>query len=541
MTTSGRIFRCVGCLSLLFSVLASRAGEATLHINIQQTHQHIEAFGASDAWAIDPAVKQWLANGEGESVVALADLLFSIERGIGLSAWRFNIGAGSAEQGEASRIPDPYRRAELLVAAPGKPVDGRKQAGQVRMLKEARDRGVGTFVAFNNSPPHWATKNGLTHPAEGEGIGSTNLDPARVDDFSRFLVQVLQYLRGPEVGVPVNYVSPANEPTWHWQDQTQEGNRYNNDDLAALYRSLHRALEAAGLGHAVEIDGVEAPEYRVALADDLHKDLFGERYSGGMSKTPHGDFKNYFDVFLGDPEMQTVLGNKISLHGYFSENSAQRLGPLRDAMAKNLARISPAPSVWMSEYCVLGGPGDVRDFDGHGFDVNDYHYAEHVARIIHRDLTRLDVSAWFWWLALTPYDYKDGLIKIDADLAPESMQASKVFWVLGQYSRFIRPGYQRIGLPGFDDLHGLMASAYRSPAQDRLVVVVVNAGEEAATLSLGYHGLPNSQVAMRPQPYKTDAKTDLGFSPGLVDDAGKVTFPGHSVVSLVIDLDTEAR
>ena len=49
------------------------------------------------------------------AVTPLADALFSIDNGIGLSAWRFNVGAGSAEQGDDSRITDPFRRAELLI------------------------------------------------------------------------------------------------------------------------------------------------------------------------------------------------------------------------------------------------------------------------------------------------------------------------------------------------------------------------------------------------------------------------------------------
>ena len=45
----------------------------------------------------------------------VADWLFSTEnhengqpKGIGLSLWRFNVGAGSAEQGEASQIASPW-------------------------------------------------------------------------------------------------------------------------------------------------------------------------------------------------------------------------------------------------------------------------------------------------------------------------------------------------------------------------------------------------------------------------------------------------
>jgi len=53
----------------------------------------------------------------------IADWLFSTEndangqpKGIGLSLWRFNVGAGSAEQGDDSQIASPWMRAECFLA-----------------------------------------------------------------------------------------------------------------------------------------------------------------------------------------------------------------------------------------------------------------------------------------------------------------------------------------------------------------------------------------------------------------------------------------
>lgn len=50
-------------------------------------------------------------------------------------------------------------------------------------------------------------------------------------------------------------------------------------------------------------------------------------------------------------------------------------------------------------------------------------------------------------------------------------------WVLGNYSRFIRPGFKRIDMAIDDtDLNGLMGSAYLSPDGNRIVMVFVNMG-----------------------------------------------------------------
>lgn len=68
--------------------------------------QHIQHFGASDAWSM-----QFLGLWPEKQQQKIADWLFSMEndaqgkpKGIGLSIWRFNLGAGSEEQGDSSQI-----------------------------------------------------------------------------------------------------------------------------------------------------------------------------------------------------------------------------------------------------------------------------------------------------------------------------------------------------------------------------------------------------------------------------------------------------
>jgi len=509
--------------------------ETSLTIAYDQAHQEIDGFGASDAWSIDPTIGKWIKENDQAAIDRLADRLFSVDHGIGLSAWRFNIGAGSAEQEDASRIPDRMRRAQLLIANPGGPIDRSKQLGQIRMLQEAYERGVTQYVAFANSPPHWATKNGLTHPGDGTGVGSTNLDPERLDDFAEFLVDVVTYLRGDAVGVPVNYLSPINEPTWEWQGQSQEANRYNMDEVAAVYRRVAEALSKASLGAEVEVDGPEVVEYAAALGDAHKREFDGSVFDGGMNGRGLGSYKNYIDELLGNPELRDVLHNKISVHAYWSEASADRLGRLRDLLRENLRSVSPDAKLWMSEFCILGDGGDVRSFDGHGFEVDDLDYALHVARIIHRDLTRLDASAWFWWLALTPYDYKDGLVKIDPSLDAASVQESKLMWTLGNFSRFVRPGYRRVELPDVDDLGGIMASAYKAPDDSRLVVIAINAGAAPEQISLDVVGLPCATAAETIDVYVTDAAHDLTLTASETTSRS-FTLPARSTTTFLVHL-----
>ncbi len=527
----------IGLAPVMLTLAAFHVQAQTdLNIDFSTEHQIIDHFGASDAWSIDPAINLWMEQDQDEYINQLADLLFSPENGIGLSAWRFNIGAGSAEQGSDSNIEDEYRRAELLISEPGGAVDPNKQTGQIRLLQEAHNRGVKNFVAFVNSPPVWATKNGLAHPGAGserESIGSTNLRDDAVDDFTAFLVDVVEYLH-TDVGVPVNYISPINEPTWSWEGETQEANRYNNEDMTAVLKSLDNALDQSSLDQKVHIDAGEAVEYTAALSDEYKIQFDGSVYSGGANSMGFGSYKNYIDLLLGDDEMREIVGNHISMHGYWSDAWEDRMGELRDLTWENLQSVAPGSKVWMSEICILGGSGNVRSFEGEGFDVEDMDLALHVGKMIHRDLTRLNASAWHWWLGMTPYDYKDGLLKISSTLDGETIQDSKMMWTLGNFSRYIRPGSVRIDLPEVDDLNGLMASAYKSKNEDNLIVVVINAGDSEEEVSLNTINLPENKTLAPFQAFLTNADNELA-NQGSVTDNNYIV-PARSTVTFVAPL-----
>ncbi|MBT5600955.1 MAG: xylanase [Gammaproteobacteria bacterium] len=503
-----------------------------VRINLQEVQQRIDGFGASDAWSINPTINLWLSENSPDQVEQLARLLFSTHAGIGLSAWRFNIGAGSYEQGSASQIQDALRRTELMIPGPYTGIAEGKQLGQIKLLQAAQALGVKQFVAFANSPPIWATKNGLAHPGDGTEIGSSNLSPEQLKHFARFLVDVLLYLRGERIGVAVNHISPVNEPSWSWQHQSQEANRYNLQELKSVYKALYAELKAAGLESDIKIAAGEVAEYSSALSDAAKKNFDGSVYQVGMNARGLGIYRNYIDQLLGDSELNPIIGNKLSLHGYWSDADGSRLGDLRDAVLTNLRLVSPEASLWMSEFSILGEASLLRPFTGHGFDVEDMDYAIHVARVMHRDLTRLNVSAWFWWLALTPYNYKDGLLKIAPSLAFNTLQTSKVMWTLGNFSRFIRPGYFRVDLTGADNLNGVMASAYKDPGSTRLVVVAINASATEQSLSLNIEGVSSSEKIAGYDVFVTNADHNLALMTS-TDTPGAYLLPARSVVTLV--------
>lgn len=172
-------------LALMLSASVQASAQTRYTVLPSSPEQHIQHFGASDAWSM-----QFIGLWPEKQQQQVADWLFSSEndaqgkpKGIGLSIWRFNLGAGSAEQGDKAQI-NYGTRTECFLNADGT-YDWSKQAGQRRFLKLAKERGVPYILAFCNSAPVYFTKNGL---ATNTGRGGTiNLRDDCYDDFARFM------------------------------------------------------------------------------------------------------------------------------------------------------------------------------------------------------------------------------------------------------------------------------------------------------------------------------------------------------------------
>jgi hypothetical protein len=164
-----------------------------------------------------------------------------------------------------------------------------------------------------------------------------------------------------------------------------------------------------------------------------------------------------------------------------------------------------------------------------------------VARIIHLDLTLCGVSAWQWWTAVSPVDYKDGLIYTGWQNPgdPESMYPARLLWALGSYSRFVRPGMQRVEVRGANhDIRGLMASAFKDDRSRRVVTVYINMGDATRPVTLTFTTANGQRRPTSVTPYITSdrAADELKQYPPLRADA-TIGIPGKSVVTLVSEFE----
>ena len=112
------------------------------------------------------------------------------------------------------------------------------------------------------------------------------------------------------------------------------------------------------------------------------------------------------------------------------------------------------------------------------------------------------------------------------------LTADKNLWVLGNFSRFIRPGYKRISLDGADEMDNLLGSAWLSPEGSEAVAVLVNMSYGRRKVDLSIASADAGEV----RTYVTDRSRNLRFDASLQDLHDMVLSP-RSVTTVVIGLE----
>jgi len=520
----------INILIIIFMMCFGLASVTTANIEVKTsrevTYQTIDGFGGSDAWRAQFVGKNWPSVKKNK----VADLLFSQEedkdgnpKGIGLSIWRFYLSAGTTEQGDASDIDNVWRRGECFLNADGT-YDWSKHQGQQWFLRAAKQRGVERLLAFPNSPPVHLTRNGKGYAPKG--VIHLNLKPGCMDDYARYMAEVMEHFN--EKGIVFDYLSPINEPQWNWDGNGQEGTPALNEEMYSLVRYLSHELSSRGLKTQIVIG--EAGTIGHACIDMA---TLGQT-SDGRDDQARFFFNEQSPFYIGDlPNVEKT----ISAHSYHSVWPLKKQVENRMLAGSMLQQANPDLGYWMSEYCILQRNGEIR---GGGRRDLTMKTALYVARIIHHDMVLTHAKSWQWWTAITQCDYKDGLVYLDdgsqGDTGKmgghvESLQHdgevrdSKLLWVLGNYSRFIRPGMVRIKCELSEEQSiedGLLVSAYRDVEKGHMVHVFTNLSEQAKQVNIG--------SATQVKTYTTDKNHNLGLS---LQSLNSVNIPARSVVTVV--------
>ena len=483
---------------------ATPAFGETFTVMTCEPRQTIDHFGASDAWSMQ-SIGTWH---DAEEQSKIADWLFSMDcdpsgqpKGIGLSLWRFNLGAGSAEQGEDAAINRDTRTECFL--RPDGTYDWSRQAGQRRFLRMAKERGVDRFLSFLNSPPVYFTQNGL---ATNTGRGGTlNLKPDCYGAFARFMAEAVRGLEEHD-GIHIDYISPVNEPdgSWNWQGPKQEGSPATNRETARLVRATSEEFRRQGLTTQITVN--ESSDLRCLLG--IH-DTSWER--GNTIRTLF--CTDSADTYIGDVPLAAPL---ILGHSYWTNTPVDRMRAIREQLRDTCRTYGIG--FWQSEICIMHNDEEIGGGGGYDFTMAT---ALYVARIIHHDLAYADARSWSWWRACGG-NYKDGLIRVYN--RERHARDSRLLWALGNYSRFVRPGAVRHHVCGPDDPTAVMVTAFRSK-EGRWRLVTINYSGEERQLNIRFSDGSTPQW----QCYRTSDAAGETLKP--VADTG--TLPPRSITTFV--------
>lgn len=389
-------------------------------INTKKTLQEIEGFGVSGAWW-----PQVIGGWDDENRNRIVDLLFDREKGIGLSIYRYNIGAGSG-----INIMDPWRRTESFEIEKGK-YDWDKDKNAIWVLRAARNKGVEKFVTFTNSPPARMTRTGYVTGGEK---GESNLRKDMYEDFAQYLIGIAKYLKEEEE-IPIGYISPINEPQWDWNNNKgQEGCHYTADECLEVVKILINKIKENNI--EVKVSAIEAGQWKDAYV--------------------------YINKILGDKDVRRELDH-FAIHSYWSDRNSKK------RIANYIEKHYPEIKIWMSEWTEMK--------NGRDYGMNS---ALTLANTIHDDITIGKVTSWQYWIAVSKYNYRDGLVYTNE--GTQEVLETKKLWALGNYSKFIKPGYLRIDAQ--TNNRELKVSAYIDEKRKKIVVVVINNSQDVITVGL---------------------------------------------------------
>jgi len=142
---------------------------------------------------------------------------------------------------------------------------------------------------------------------------------------------------------------------------------------------------------------------------------------------------------------------------------------------------------------------------------------------MHNDLTKANLNAWhYWWL----YCSNNSGCLYDTG----TKVWTKRLWAMGNFSRFVRPGWKRVATSGAAP-SGVLVSAYINPANNALSIVAINNSTSSQSVSLYISG--NAPCLLTP--YETSASKSLGqgSAVSVAQSRVTVTLDSQSVTTLV--------
>jgi O-glycosyl hydrolase len=380
--------------------------DMTLTFDLDELGDEFDGFGCSSCWWSQIA-------GNGENAEEIAKLLYS-EEGLGLNIYRYNVGAGSADNFKDT-IGDPWRRSESFYV-----YDYETETGYYDFSRDANAQAfldlclsygcIDTVVLFANSPHYSLTRNNKTGGNDNWWV--CNLPEENYEAYADYFLTITEYFI--EKGVPVKYISPINEPNWSWGNSGyagQEGCFYGSEEIYGVYRAFAKEMAERN------IEGV----------------LLSGPESGEISHRTY----EWFEYMYNDPEIRPYLGN-LSYHSYWTDNNVQNKIGLGNWIEENITDLP----VEMSEWCELPCESSIDSIKG----------ALIQARVMANDINFTNVDSWTAWVGVNGIgigadgkEYSDGLL-VATDGNISDIKIPMRYYAVAHFSKFIPVGSRTVAV-----------------------------------------------------------------------------------------------
>jgi len=340
--------------------------------------------------------------------------------------------------------------------------------GEVATAQKAIARGANVWATPWSPPPEWKTGT------DDAGNGGT-LSATYYDAWASLLVSFVEGMQSQ--GIPLLGLSAQNEPTTsvtnNGETMGYESCLYTSAALAQFIGAhLGPALSDAGLPDGGLLPmGVIAPETQDWNA-----------------------FQSFESAIAADSTGAWKQVGVLASHSYAGTQPSP-YPAVADA----------GKSLWETE--VYDETSSTPD-PGIGSGL-------WVASAIHQALVSANVNAWHYW-CIYPLGPGRGALWDPAPNGGPGFQPTKRLYVMGNYSRFVRPGFLRVAATEFPNpCWGVEVSAYSDPPSGNLVVVAINLDTVAHTQGFAFDGVTTGSWTS----WVTSASQSL--EPGdLVSDVG---------------------
>jgi len=453
------------------SNISGGSADRIVKIGYNDLKQEIDGFGGSNAWTRLPRYPN--------TAKELVKLLFSKTEGMGFSILRNRIPFRESVPGDDHNHFDGFlTRNDDYTYSYTVNADGTKtfnldwSSWDLHSTKELID----LIKGLENSGPEklvvmsvpWSPPNNrVTRWKEDiTGVSSrTNyamnwgrpeiwgrLKRAYYNDYADLLADYVSNFE-KNMGAPLSILSVQNEPNWKadW-----ECCYWNGTDLRDFIKILGQRFPAKGITFGEGGISIMMPEF--------------ENFNI--------NFNDMIKPSIDDPQSEKLITH-IALHQYNAQNDgSSRAG------AREFPEITATGKrFWQTE---VSGSGSAVP-KGTGI-ANALFYA----RMVHWDLTFTQTNAflyWWLWTSSGTSEYPGALVFIDDD----EIKPAHRLYAMGQYSRFIRPTWIRIGCE-YDQLAGVYISAYRSKDTGEIAIVAINETITPASVSFDLDGAEFSHL-----------------------------------------------